>query len=77
MKDPKSVVDRILSKITIENEIEVSNQMMFLTILTDLGLREEKSWGEDEEELYFKLLKLAKKHSKHQMEIINKYQSKK
>ena len=51
--------------------------MMFLTILTDLGLREEKSWGEDEEVLYSKLLKLAKEHSKHQMEIIKKYQSKK
>ena len=56
--------DSVLKKVPLHIRIKVSNQATFLSILTDLGIRGEESWGEEEQELLEKIISLANKHTK-------------
>ncbi len=65
---------RILRKTPLETRLYVSNEMAFITLLSELGFRENKSWASDEDEVLQKLCDFAKKHTKHQLEQISSWE---
>lgn len=46
-------------RITVDSRIMASCQIAMMGVLTDVGLREDKSWGDDEEALLGKLMEAA------------------
>lgn len=64
------IVDRIRFRTTLEQKLQVSNEMAFISLITDLGYREDKMWTEAEDKLLYKLLDLASVHTKNQMDEI-------
>jgi len=65
------IIENILMEIPLQTKIGVAMQLEYMGILSDLGLRECKSWGDDENELLSKLMELAKKQTERIMEILN------
>ena len=47
--------------------------MKWLSLLTDLGFREDKTWDDRENELLFNLCKLAEEHANYQLEQVNEW----
>lgn len=45
--------------------------MDFISLLTELGYREDKMWGDDEDETLSKLFKLAQEHTQSILKLIN------
>ena len=48
--------------------------MAFITLLSEVGFRENKVWSDEEDELLTKLCDLALKHTKHQLEQIKEWE---
>ena len=71
--DIDSKIAKILKETPLKTRLEVSNQMAFISLLTELGFREDKYWTDDEDELLKKLCQSAKKHTKHQLQQIEKW----
>jgi hypothetical protein len=70
MKDEFSFIDKMLRETPLATRLRVSNEMTFISLLTELGYREEKAWGDDEQELLNKLCNIAKSHTDHQIQQI-------
>ena len=58
----KALTD-ILADIPLRTRLIVSNQIAFINLITELGYREDKPWGDDENEMLQKLCELAIKHA--------------
>lgn len=65
--------DKIILEIPIEIQIKVSNEMAFINLLTELGYREDKSWGDDEQHILDILGECAEKHTKDQLKMFESY----
>ena len=52
-----------IKTIPLKTRLEVANQMAFIDLLTKLGYREDKSWGDDEQDILLKLNESAKDHA--------------
>lgn len=63
-----------MKKTSLEIRLKVSNQMAFISLLTELGFREDKPWGPDEDTLLQKLCDSAKRHTVDQLETIAKWE---
>lgn len=57
-KNKKSKInfDDIIKSIPLRTRIRVINEMELISALTDLGIREDRSWGDDEQELLNKII---------------------
>lgn len=66
--------DNILKQIDLRTRLKVANEMSFISLLTELGYREEKYWTPDEDELLGKLMKSASEHTDWLLEEINKWE---
>jgi hypothetical protein len=63
MSELNDKIDKILKETPLETRLKVLSEMDFITLITELGYREEKFWTPEEDELLGKLCKLAKKHT--------------
>ena len=63
MKKSKNLIREITKNIPLKTRIEVSNEMAFINLITELGYREDKMWTDDENELLSKLCVLAQEHT--------------
>ncbi len=64
----------ILKQTPLQIRLKVSNQMAFISLLTELGFREDKMWTDDENELLSKLCEAANQHTEHQLETIKEWE---
>lgn len=65
------ILDEFLNEpASLETKLKVSNDMAFISLLTELGYRPDKMWGPDEEETYKKLMKASQKHTDYQLGLI-------
>jgi len=71
MSAETSPTKRILERVTLDSRVKVSCDMAMMGVLTDVGLREDKSWGDDEKELLGKLMESANKLAGFIMEDVN------
>ena len=70
------ILEKIVKEIPLEIRLKVSNEMAFISLITDLGYRKDKMWDENDKvdnEIFCKLMKLAKEHTAHQLEEIEKW----
>ncbi len=72
-KVKSEVVDRIRRRTSLETKLQVDNEMAFISLLSDLGYREDKMWTPEEDETLTKLLNYAKEHTKYQLKMIEKH----
>lgn len=56
-REKNNIISDILKDIPLNTSIKVLCEMHHLSILSDLGYRESKSWGPDEDELFNSLIK--------------------
>ena len=56
-------IKEMMKKIPLSTRFRVANQMAFISLLTELGYREDKMWTQDEDEVINKLYGLADKHT--------------
>lgn len=56
---------------SLEDKLKVCNELGFISLLSELGFRDEKPWDDSENELLGRLIDCAKKHTEMQMKIIN------
>lgn len=68
-----SKIDKILEETPLEVRLNVTNQMGFIRLLTELGFREDKPWG-SEDELLSKLCKFAEAHTNIQLTQIKQWE---
>ena len=68
-----NTMERIRADTAFKTDLKVKNEMFCLSILTDLGIRKDKGWGPDEDELLEKLLKLAHKQTGFIMKSMDEY----
>jgi len=68
------VIDKLIKETPLEVRLKVDNEMAFITLLSELGLREDSMWTEDEEEMLSKLIDFAEKHTQYQLQTIKKWQ---
>lgn len=68
-----AIVDRIMRRTPLETKLKVSNEMAFITLITELGYREDKMWTPEEDELMAKLCKLANEHTQNQLRSIENH----
>jgi hypothetical protein len=59
--------------IPLDVRIRVTTQMAFIDLITELGYREDKSWGPDEDETLNKLMKLANEYAKDVLKELEEY----
>ena len=57
------VIDKLIKETPLEVRLKVDNEMAFITLLSELGLRDDKMWTKDEDEMLSKLIDFAKKHT--------------
>jgi hypothetical protein len=58
-EDFGNMIDKLLKETPLETRLRVSFQMSFINLITELGYRESKMWGSDEDETLKKLCDLA------------------
>lgn len=63
----------ILKNNSLETRLKISNEMMFVELITQLGFRESKPWTKEEDEMLGKLCQLADLHTKRQLESIEQW----
>jgi|AntRauTorcE11897_2_1112592.scaffolds.fasta_scaffold09027_8 hypothetical protein len=68
------VIDKLIKETPLEVRLKVDNEMAFITLLSELGLRDDKMWTKDEDEMLSKLIDFAKKHTQYQLETIKKWE---
>lgn len=75
MKSEGNLTEEWLEKYPtpLDIRIRVTTQIAFINLIHELGYREEKSWGPDEDETLNKLIKLANKHTKDILNEIEKH----
>ena len=71
MNPKEDVIKRLREETSLRVKIKVATEMAFLTLPADLGLREDKAWTSEDDELFDKIISLAHKHSDHIMDLIN------
>lgn len=69
-----NMLGELYKEIPLETRLKVLNQMAFISLLTELGYREEKMWTSDEDERFDKLMDLANKHTEDIMEEISEWE---
>lgn len=74
IKKMNTRIKKILKETPLKTRLEVSNQMAFISLLTELGYREDKMWTNEEGDLLKKLCQSAKKHTQHQLRQIEKWE---
>lgn len=57
------VTEKILKETPLKTRLKVSTQMAFISLLSELGYRENKMWSEDEEETLNKLFNLPEDYT--------------
>ncbi len=55
----KDIVGDLLKDMSLKSRLKVDFEMTFITLLSELGYREDKMWTEDEDEILSKLVGLA------------------
>lgn len=65
--------NEIIKETDLFTRLKVDNEMAFISLLTELGFRGDKSWTPDEDELLSNLLRIAKEHTEHQIEEIKQW----
>jgi len=75
MKSEGNLISEWLEKhpTPLDVRIRVTTQMAFINLITELGYREDKSWGPDEDETLNKLIKLANKYTRDVLEELEEY----
>ena len=68
------IIKKILKETPLKTRLYVLNSMSMSALLVELGYREDKPWGDDEEEIAVKLDKYAKKITRWQLEDIKKWE---
>jgi hypothetical protein len=67
-------ISKLMKDTPLKTRFKVDNEMAFITLLSELGLREDSMWTEDEEEMLSKLIDFAEKHAQYQLQTIKKWQ---
>lgn len=63
----------ILAKIPLKTRLKVLNEIGFINLIHDLGYRESKMWGEEEDPILEKLLLNAESHTEQIIEAIREW----
>ena len=71
-----NTLNNLLKRIPLKTKIKVLNEMAFITLLSELGFRENKMWTPDEDELLAKLMEYSEKHTEHLMKEIEEHNEK-
>lgn len=69
-----NMLGELHKEIPLETRLRVLNQMAFISLLTELGYREEKMWTSDEDERFDKLMNIANKHTEDIMKEISEWE---
>jgi len=69
----RGVIDEIAKQSPLETRIRVTNEMGFISLLTELGLRENKVWTPEEDEMLTQLMLSARKQTDYIMSTINEW----
>jgi len=72
----KNQIEKMIKEIPLKIRLKVSNEMAFMDLITELGYREDKMWDESDEkdnEIFNKLMKLAREHTEYQMNEIQRW----
>ena len=64
-------IERILNETSLDTKIRVTTEADYIMLLTKLGLRENKMWSQDDEELLSKLMEEADKHTDRIMKLMH------
>lgn len=72
----KNRIKKLHKKIPLKTRLYVSNEMMLITALVDLGFIEDRSWTDsaEDDELLLKINKIALDHTEHQLKQIEKWE---
>lgn len=73
-KENEGIISKLTKNIPLDTRLRVANEISFITLLTELGYRENKMWTQDEDKTLSKLMKFAKKHTDIIMEEIDKWE---
>lgn len=73
-KKSKINFDDIIKNIPLRTRIRVINEMELIDALTELGFREDRSWGDDEQELLNKIIEHSSKHTDYIMKEIKQWE---
>lgn len=68
-----SAFHEVLKSTPLKTKIKVINKVAFITLLTKLGLRENKVWEDAENEMLDKLTKFSDRHTKRILKEIKKH----
>ena len=69
-----NMLGELYKEIPLETRLKVLNQMAFISLLTELGYREEKMWTSDEDERFDKLMNIANKHTEDIMKEMSEWE---
>jgi hypothetical protein len=67
------MVKELLIETPLKTRLQVSNEMMFINLLSVIGFRKDKMWTESENELLSKICKLAEEHTENQLKQIKRW----
>ena len=70
-----NVLEDLLKETSLEIRLDVLNRMSIIALLIDLGYREDKEIGDDEEEKFKKLFELSKILTKNQIKEFNEWEA--
>lgn len=70
-----SKINEIMGKISLKTRFSVSIEMEFITLLTDLGYREEKMWTDDEDDKLQTICDSSKKLAEHLIKEMEKWEN--
>lgn len=76
-KNKSNIIKDIVNKTPLDIKLKVTVRMAMIHSLTELGYRENKSWGDDEEEQLYKLYSLADDLSNDIMKLVEHENKKK
>lgn len=64
---------KLVKKVPLKIRLQVSIEMEFINLITKLGYREDKVWGDDEEHIRKKISSMATKLAKDHIEEIENW----
>lgn len=70
----RDIINEIRKKCPLRNRLRVLNEIAFISLLTELGFREDKMWSDDEDEMLQKLCDFAEKHTLDQLNEIKEWE---
>lgn len=71
-----TLIEKILSKVSLENRLQVNTEIAMINLIHDMGYRENSFWTKDEDDKLDILLNAAQALTKENMKLIKNWKNK-